>query len=109
LRVIELAFGDVFTAEKLVDAIQGICAYVLDEFFEVLVILESEFAGVGVDESDEGGGGLGEEVVELLEVLMHFGDCLDHILYIIQINDYDEQRRRNCFGSCGGFRREINN
>ena len=61
--VIELAFGDMLAAEKIVDAIQSICAYVLDEFFELLMVLESEFSRVGIDDGDECWGGLTEEVI----------------------------------------------
>jgi len=78
LGVIELTVGGMPAVEKLGDAGEGIVAYVFDELLEVLCVSVGELAGVGVDGGDEGRGGVGEEVVELLELLVHFGDGLDH-------------------------------
>jgi len=65
-------------SEILGDAIEGICAYVLDQLFELAIVIICKLARVGVDDFYKFSGFLVEELRKLLELLMHLRDCLHH-------------------------------
>jgi len=78
--VIELTFGGVFIIEEILDPLHGLVANVKDEIFKLLGVGGGELPGVGVNGRDEGGGRLVEVGVQLLQVLVHLGDGVDHVL-----------------------------
>jgi len=68
----------VFVSEKLRDAGKCISTDVFDKLFKFLIVVIGEFAGMGVDNFDEGVGFLTEELIEFFEELVHFWYGLYH-------------------------------
>jgi hypothetical protein len=64
----------VFVVEEVGDAGECVLADLVDQFFELLVVVGGVLAGVGVDGGDEDGGSLAEELVQLFEMFVHLGD-----------------------------------
>ena len=80
MGVVEFALQGVDVVEEVVNAGDGVVAYLLDKGGEAGCVGGGKLAGVRIDGRDEGRCGLGEVGVEFLQILVHLGDRLHHLL-----------------------------
>ena len=85
LGIVELAFNLVFVVEKISDASDGIISNLLNQFWKFLGIGWSEAAGMGRYGRDKGRCLFIVELIQILQLLVHFWNCKNHAQFKLTI------------------------
>lgn len=85
LGIVELAFYLVFVVEKISDASDGVISYLLNQFWKFFGVGWGEAAGMGWYDRDKGRGFLIVELIQILQMLVHFWNCKNHAQFKLTI------------------------